>query len=404
MSKHILEEINPRVLGARLQDSRRASGLTQQAVAEQLGIARTTLVAIEKGERRVASHELLTLANLYGRPVAEFVGRPVTEKSFIPQFRASWAKEIEGDAGLAEAAIRLQQFAQNYIELEAMCGMPLAKFYPPVYDTTGRVPEQAGEDIATAERNRLGLGDGPVNNLRERLETDIGLRIFYFPMPSEVSGVFAFTDELGGCIGINSKHPPERCNWSLIHEYGHFLTTRYQPDITFQMVTKRNSANERLADAITANFLMPASGLNRRFSEIHRMKGSVNVADICTLAHLYQVSFQAMVRRLEDLKRLPYGTWDRLLVEGFKPRQAQQLLGLQAHEAKIQPFPIRYLQLAVMAYHKEELSEGQLARILDTDRITARTIVEEMSNRILAEQDQDFGTLQVDLSTPLGGR
>ena len=39
MEKHILEQVDPRVLGGRLQDARRTRGLTQQAVADRLGDA-----------------------------------------------------------------------------------------------------------------------------------------------------------------------------------------------------------------------------------------------------------------------------------------------------------------------------------------------------------------------------
>ena len=51
--ENILEKIDPKILGNRLQESRRARGLKQQDVADQMNIARTTIVAIEKGERRV---------------------------------------------------------------------------------------------------------------------------------------------------------------------------------------------------------------------------------------------------------------------------------------------------------------------------------------------------------------
>src|ERR1035438_4015279 len=65
MDRAVLEQIDPRVLGARLQDARKASGFTQQAVADLLRIAPTTVVAIEKGERRVTVPELLEFAKVY---------------------------------------------------------------------------------------------------------------------------------------------------------------------------------------------------------------------------------------------------------------------------------------------------------------------------------------------------
>jgi hypothetical protein len=53
MQEHTLETIDPKILGQRLQNARKARGLTQQDVAKDLGIARTTVTAIEQGERRV---------------------------------------------------------------------------------------------------------------------------------------------------------------------------------------------------------------------------------------------------------------------------------------------------------------------------------------------------------------
>jgi len=51
-------------------------------------------------------------------------------------------------------------------------------------------------------REHRGLhGDG----VRERLENDVGSRIFYLPMASKIAGLFAYNDELGGCVGIITR-------------------------------------------------------------------------------------------------------------------------------------------------------------------------------------------------------
>jgi Zn-dependent peptidase ImmA (M78 family) len=208
---------------------------------------------------------------------------------------------------------------------------------------------------------------------------------------------------LGGCIGINANHPHDRRTWSLAHECGHFLTTRYRTEITFLSEGKRQSTSERFADAFAENFIMQASGLNRRFTEMHRSSpsGSITLAQICTLADLYQVSVQAMIIRLEKLRRLPSGTWDRLEVEGFKPRRAQQLLGIDINPQEKYLLPKRYLHLAVMAWEKELLSEGQLAKILRSDHVSARVLVEQISQRFNAEAESGYESLELDLAQPL---
>ncbi len=405
MEKHVLDEMDPRVLGARLQEARKARGLTQQAVADSLGIARTTLVAMEKGERRVLPDELISLASLYGRSVSAFVSRRVVTESFVPQFRAAWRDAFAQDTELEKTAAELESLAEDYTELERLCEMPLVRAHPLPYNVSGASPEQAGEEIAASERNRLGLGDGPISNLRERLENDVGLRIFYFAMPSKIAGLFAYNDLLGACIGINAAHPRDRRNWSLAHEYGHFLTGRYQSEITFLSEKKRTATRERVADSFAKHFLMPATGINRRFTEVHRSsEHGITLAHVCSLADLYQVSVQALILRLEELDRLPSGTWERLEHEGFKVRRAQELLGIDANPPELDLLPKRYLHLAVLAYSKQKLSEGQLARNLRTDRVTARALVEDISRRFTSEREEDFASLELDLAAHLEGR
>lgn len=403
--ENILEKIDPKLLGNRLQESRNARGLKQQDIADEMDMSRTTIVAIEKGERQVKAEELIKFARIYGRDVSKLLDRVTVAQDFVPQFRQNWREDFNETPELEKVSFDLQQFAEDYIKLEHINGITRIENPSPQYRWKGASPEQAAEEIAIGERNRLGIGDGPISNLRERLEMDIGLRIFFFPMPSSISGLFVFNDALGGCIGINSNHPRDRRNWSLAHEFGHYLTNRYQTEITFLHEKRRRSANERLADAFAENFLMPASGLNRRFTEIQRSnsKTGITMAEICHLADLYQVSVQALVLRLENLRRVSIGTWDSLAEEGFKPRQAQQILGINANPPIEGELPPRFVSLAVSAYENEEISEGQLAKLLRTDRVTARIIVDKVSLDY-QEIDNHFMKVDVDFTREIVGR
>src|SRR5271165_2022464 len=81
-------EPDPRILGRRIGDARRACGKTQEEVAEFLGCSRPTYIAIEKGERAAKDEEILKLASFLGRKVNELVrpGEPVTDLQ--PHLRA----------------------------------------------------------------------------------------------------------------------------------------------------------------------------------------------------------------------------------------------------------------------------------------------------------------------------
>jgi Zn-dependent peptidase ImmA (M78 family)/DNA-binding XRE family transcriptional regulator len=381
MQEHVLETIDPKVIGRRLQDARKARGLTQQDVANELGIARTTVTAIEQGERRIRPEELLRLVRLYGREVSDLIREREVVEEFLVQFRAAIAQAGRHQTELSRAIQDFQQLCEDYLELERLCGAPLTHNYPPQYSIEGISPEEAAEDIALAERNRLGLGDGPLLRLREILENDVGLRIFCPKLPSHIAGMFAYTDKLGGCIAINAVHPEERQRWSLGHEYSHFLTNRFRPEVSVMFVYERVPASERFADAFAGAFLMPSHGLKRRFHELSRLrKGKITPAELCRLAHYYFVSTEALTRRLETLRLLPSGTWDRLRDSGFTVREAQAILGLEPYPRTNQLLPLRYQYLAVEAYQRGDLTEGQLARFLRVDRVEARRLVEKLTS------------------------
>ncbi len=207
MDNDILSAIDPRELGRRLQEARRARRQTQQDAAAHLGVARTTITAIEKGERRIRPSELARLALFYGRSVGELLRPSPPGEPFTVQLRAVLAPGMEVQEEIDSGMAEFERLCLDYLELERICKAPLLRNYPEQYRTHGIAPESAGEDVASAERNRLGLGDGPLLNLREVLEGDVGLRVFNIELPSRISELFAYADELGGCLAINRKHP-----------------------------------------------------------------------------------------------------------------------------------------------------------------------------------------------------
>jgi transcriptional regulator with XRE-family HTH domain len=57
------------IMFERMKAARKALRLTQEYVARQMGMSRTTIVAIEAGEREVTATELTKFADLYGVPM-----------------------------------------------------------------------------------------------------------------------------------------------------------------------------------------------------------------------------------------------------------------------------------------------------------------------------------------------
>jgi Zn-dependent peptidase ImmA (M78 family)/DNA-binding XRE family transcriptional regulator len=388
-------------LGARLRAAREARGLTQAQAAAELQVSRPLLIAMEKGSRQVQPEELIKLARFYGKPVSDLLRPTEPPVAIGARFRAALASAPETD-NLPDLIARLEELADNYLDLLRRAGADPPGQYPPVRRIDHLDPAQAGEDLASEERNRLGIGDGPIQRLREVLEIDVGLRIFIEPLPSRVAGLFVYVESLGGCIALNANHPSERRRWTLAHEYAHFLVSRDRAEVTLVSHRRQAPESERFADAFAANFLMPRSGLSRRFNELKRSKaGPITAAALVQLAHAYRVSVQALTLRLEDLRLVRAGTWDRLRDNNFQPRAAARMLGLEADdEYAAESLPFHYCILATQLYADGEITEGQLARYLSTDIVGARRVYQRLTE---TRDVSDEGASQiVDLAEAAG--
>jgi Zn-dependent peptidase ImmA (M78 family)/DNA-binding XRE family transcriptional regulator len=398
MTEQVLADIEPRALGVRLRQAREDRGWTQDQVARHLGLARTTIVAIEKGERRVKPEELVELATLYGRRLSALLQRGALVEGFAVQLRSALPPATPIESELLPHIREFESLCEDYLRLEELRHAPLRRRYPPPYELDKVDPGHAAEDIAAEERRRLGLGEGPLWDLREALEGEVGLRIFLLQLPSKVAGMYAFSEPLGGCVAINLDHPPERRRHTLAHEYGHFLTARFRSEVLEQDRYQRKPHHEWFAEAFGRAFLMPAAGVRRRFLDLQRERqGGMTRGDLCRLAHYFAVSVEAMVRRLEELALVPSGLWDRLRREGFRVREAQQILGLDAAVPPEQPLPLRYVTLALESWQHGDLSEGQLAQILRMNRLEARGLLDGLKP---SGHEQDGS---MDLGAPLVG-
>ena len=89
MSASLINQTSLVDLGERLRLARDAANLTQKQAADAITIARTTLVAIEQGQRRVRMDELLQLAKLYRASVNALLRSESVHVDLVPRFRRS---------------------------------------------------------------------------------------------------------------------------------------------------------------------------------------------------------------------------------------------------------------------------------------------------------------------------
>lgn len=397
VAANILDTIDPRQLGERLKQARKQRGMTQADAAKVIDAARTTMVAIEKGERRLKSNELIELARAYGKAVSDFVRPEPAIEPFEVQFRAASQRSEQEEAQITPIIDRFEELCRNYLELEQMVDAPLPRNYPQEYEVANMPIEVAAESIAIAERQRLGLGDSPIKLLREILEQSVGLRIFYLKMPAKYSEIYSYDGQLGGCMAINRDRYEERRRWSMAHGYLHFLAHRRKPVVDFDGKYKRMPESERLAEAFPKYFLMPTSSLVRRFNDLCRTHGKFTPTNLFALAHYYGVSVEALVYRLEEMKLLPSGTWDRLRDRGLKVKKMQQELGLEEIQQNANLVPTYYKYLAMEALGRALITEGRFADFLGVDRLEARRLALEWQEHLSGTIE---GNAELDLRQP----
>ena len=371
------EKLPDAEIGERLRLARESVKFTQASAAEAIKVARTTIVAIEQGQRRVRMDELQKLATIYGTSANAILRREAVHLDMVPRFRK--LPQIDGDA-IENSARLLNDLVRAEVELENALGVTRTRNYPPERPILpGDVRAQAEQD-AQELRDWLGLGPGPILDIVSILD-QLSIRVYVRRLDGSVSGLFAFDDAVGACILLNASHPAERFRQSGIHELAHFISARRQPEALTED-EKFSSREERYAGAFASSFLAPARAVRQRFVEITAGQSHLTRRHIILLAHAFGVSREAIVRRLEDLSLAKNGTWGWFQKNGgITDEQARQVLGdlpdrtMNAAEAQ-GLVPPRLALLARETWKRGFYSEGQLARLLHLDRHEMREVLD----------------------------
>jgi Zn-dependent peptidase ImmA (M78 family) len=141
----------------------------------------------------------------------------------------------------------------------------------------------------------------------EKIARSLGLTVRKEPTEDDLSG-FLVRDRKKGTaiIGVNARHHPNRQNFTVAHELGHFLLhegdaihvdRRFQVKLRNEESSKGTDLEEKEANLFAAELLMPKSFLEGDLAEI----GEFDLDDDATLTKLakkYGVSTQALTIRL----------------------------------------------------------------------------------------------------------
>lgn len=408
-------------LGRRIRTAREACRLTQDQVAQHLGVSRPTVVQVEVGNRSVSSLELDRLAHLFGRDIRGFVSESFDEAdSLAALFRAQ--PDVLAQADVANALRDCVALGREITNLERLLridrGTAMTVAYPVPLPTNRWEAIQQGERLAVEERRRLGLGDKALPDISELLESQ-GLRTGIVDLPSDVSGLTLNDQGIGFFVVVNRSHHVLRRRFSFAHEYAHVLADRDRFGLVSRSSERENLIEVR-ANAFGASLLMPEDGVrqfvgglgkgmqSRVYVDVFDGAGgldaegrtqpgsqSLQLYDVVQLAHHFEVSRIAALYRLRNLRLVSKSEFERLKEQDDSGRgqQIADHLGLPEpdHTAVREGFKHRILGLALEAYRREEISRGkldELASMLGFDRNRIDRLVDDAGLGDLGAEDK----------------
>src|SRR5258708_7474890 len=121
------KELSQHELGERLRRARETANQTQDLAAKAAALSRTTLVAIEKGQRPAKLKELQDLCRSYGVSVNPILRRESVHVDLVPRFRSFGEM---GEPGVDQAAKILNDLVKAEVELENILGVQKTYNYP----------------------------------------------------------------------------------------------------------------------------------------------------------------------------------------------------------------------------------------------------------------------------------
>jgi len=337
-------------------------GMTQEAVAEKIGIPRSAVSDIETGKRELSASELFRLTELFGESLDYLLGLEDDQ----PEEELVMLRAEEVTSAARAEVNRFIHRCDEYRELEEMTGEVREADLRPLR-TILSTYEQAWK-LAEDERQRLDLGWPPAHQLLRVLEERVGVKVFFLPLGASIAGASIRSRKFGPAILVNRDDMPGRRVFTLAHEYFHLLTegriAGSKGPQALHVCTPKNTDGKKdradtLADQFAGRLLIPADELVEQLKSFQKADRKIDWFDLIRLAQNFGVSTQATLYQLAARKII---TWEAYKQIYEDPAFQDRIVKERREEAG--PEPRRFEQLAVKAYLMEEVSRARLAELL----------------------------------------
>ena len=394
-----------------LRSARISNGLSQKAVADQLGIPRTAITQIENGNRKLSTLELTKLARLYRCSVNELLDdtNPSDSEDVVNALQP-FIPELQEDFELQDQITKYLELCREGKRLRDLVRQR-SHSGPPDYDVSGprsftEAVEQA-EIAADQERRRTGLEYAPISDLVGFI-TEQDIWVAGVELPNETSGFSINHRDIGRAVFVNSQYPPSRRRFSFAHEYAHALLDR-DKEVCVSSTCNSDTLIERRANEFAACFLLPEQGVANTLTRLnkgiptrqaqavfdvaagfhvdHQIRSAagsqrVDYKDVSILAQRFGVSYQTALYRLKNLHHIRGSESSKLLSQEDIGHEFLSELGMRddleeskSRETNDLSLRREIASLAIEAYRREEISRGRILELATDLGMSGETLL-----------------------------
>lgn len=270
----------------RIKNARKLRLLTQQAVADEIGVSKQMISKYEKGESVPDSSKLIKLAKLFGQKVDYFFRAYKIELEEVNFRKKSRFSKRRQDSLKELIKIKLK----NYLWLEEMLSINYA--FENIIEKDRINSIQDVEKVALKLRKYWDIGMDPIHNIIQLLEDKEIKVIELDDIDNNFDGLASFVNEKYPIIVVNGNFPVERKRFTLLHELGHLLLSL--PDC-------ETREEENYCNKFASEFLLPRKVIIEDFGGKRK---HITLHELIATQKKYGISIQAIIYRLVDAKIL----------------------------------------------------------------------------------------------------
>lgn len=270
------------IVSQKLKNARALNGISQQELANMIGVSKQMISKYEKGESIPSSSNLIKLGKSLKVKIDYFF-KPSKIELGVLNFRKKSSFSNKKQESL-EQLIKLN--LENYLEIEDLLQIDYS-----FKNSIGNEKVNTIKDIeklVLSLRNEWEIGLDPIHNIIQLLEDNEIKVIELYDVEDTFDGLATFVNDKFPVIVVNGNFPVERKRFTLLHELAHLLLNFPECGIKIE---------ENYCNKFASEFLFPRKLVIKEFGV---KRDLISLNELIEVQKKYGMSIQAIVYRLVD--------------------------------------------------------------------------------------------------------